>query len=38
MTIRILLQREKTNERVGSTYKEIMDDAFASPYILQMAE
>eukprot|EP00112_Aurelia_sp_Birch-Aquarium-sp1_P008059 Seg1882.11 transcript_id=Seg1882.11/GoldUCD/mRNA.D3Y31 product="Arf-GAP with coiled-coil ANK repeat and PH domain-containing protein 3" protein_id=Seg1882.11/GoldUCD/D3Y31 len=30
--------REKTNERAGYTYKEIMDEAFDSPYGLVMAE
>ncbi|XP_065067321.1 arf-GAP with coiled-coil, ANK repeat and PH domain-containing protein 2-like [Rhopilema esculentum] len=30
--------REKTNERVGSTYSDIMREAFDSPYVLQMAE
>jgi len=30
--------REKVIERAGATYAEIMDEAFESPYVLQVAE
>ena len=33
-----LLKREKINQRIGTTYEEIMEEAFSSPYVLQMAE
>ena len=34
----ILFKREKINERTGTTYDEVMNEAFNSPYVLQVAE